>query len=184
MNGLGLQTVEATTSPVVRELSAHEAGFAQPGSKSALKRISERHHALARSLAAGLTNTECSIVTGYAPGTITLLKRDPAFIELIHGYRQLKADVVRDLGQRLVGVATDALDVIRDRLEEKPEDFSNGQLMELTKLGADRTGFGPTETQTVNVNTNLAVRLEAARKRVTQTVVDVVATEVPNDNAA
>jgi hypothetical protein len=37
--------------------------------------------------------------------------------------------------------------------------------MEITKLGADRTGFGPQSSQ-LNVNVDLSGRLEAARKRV------------------
>src|SRR5262245_47529587 len=45
----------------------------------ALKRITERHHALARCLATGMSATEASIVTGYSPSRISILKDDPAF---------------------------------------------------------------------------------------------------------
>lgn len=134
-------------------------------SLSPVKRISDRHHALARCIASGVTDFEASVVTGYCLGRIRGLKQDPAFKELVTFYRGAVIEKFADLHERLAGLAVDAADLLRDRMEDSPEEISTGQLTELVKMGADRTGHGPSNT-TVNVNIGLASRLEAARKRV------------------
>lgn len=139
----------------------------------AIKRISERHHALARSLAGGMAPSEAGIVCGYSASRVSILQDDPAFKELLHFYREDVTAQYRDLHTRLSGLALDAADELAGRLEDSPEDLSVGQLMELTKMGADRTGFGPQSSSTnLNVNVDLAGRLEAARKRVRERVID------------
>lgn len=140
---------------------------------AAVKRLSERHHALARNLAGGMAPSEAAIVCGYSLSRVSILQDDPAFKELLHFYREDVKGQYRDLHTRLAGIAADALDVLQDRLEEQPEDLSVGQLIELSKMGADRTGFGPQTSQTnLNVNIDLASRLEAARKRVRERVIE------------
>jgi len=161
---------------VVRELEPAdlEALVTEPrGTKAPpLKRISERHHALARNLAAGMSKTDAAFITGYDVSRISILLDDPTFGELIQFYR---ADVDRtysDLHQRLAGLAVDAADVLSARLEETPEEVSIGQLIEITKMGADRTGHGPSSTQQVNVNVGIAAKLEEARKRIAARTID------------
>lgn len=149
----------------------------EKGSKApALVRLSERHHALARNLASGMSPSQAALTCGYTLSRVSILQDDPAFRELLHFYR---ADVelqYRDLHTRLSGLALDAADELANRLEEAPEDISTGQLMELTKMGADRTGFGPQSSSTnVNVNVDLAGRLEAARKRVQARTIEGIA---------
>lgn len=155
---------------VVRELEASDLVLlsAEKGSKpSAIKRLSERHHALARNLAGGMAPSEAAIVCGYSVSRVSILQDDPAFKELLVFYRADVNAQYRDLHQRLSGLAMDAAEELSVRLEEEPEKVSIGQLMEITKLGADRTGFGPqTSSTNLNVNVDLASRLEAARKRV------------------
>ena len=44
--------------------------------------------------------------------------------------------------------------------------MTTGQLLDIVKMGADRTGHGPQTTATnLNVNVDIAAKLEAARKR-------------------
>lgn len=86
--------------------------------------------------------------------------------------------VVRDIGVQAANIAKDALEELSLRLEETPETFTTNQLLEVSKFGADRSGFGPQSSSTnVNVNVDLASRLEAARRRVeerrTAVVIDV-----------
>lgn len=140
----------------------------EKGSKpSAIKRLSDRHHALARNLAAGMSESEAAIIVGLTLNRVSILKGDPAFEELLEFYRQDVTRVYRDMHEKLHGVATTALNLIEERLEDEPEKVSTSQLLEITKMGADRSGFGPATTNTnVNVNIDLAGRLEAARKRV------------------
>src|SRR5690606_34802439 len=89
--------------------------------------------------------------------------------ELLNFYRQGVVEVYRDMHERLAGVATSALDELQERLEDEPEKISVGQLIEVSKLGADRTGHGPQTSQTnLNINVGLGDRLEAARKRIAE----------------
>lgn len=135
-----------------------------------LKRLSERHHALARCLASGtMSPSDAAITCGYATSRVSILQADPAFQELLAFYRQDVNAKYLDMHGVLAGLSLDAATELRERLEGDMEaeekKISVGQLIELTKLGADRTGFGPQSSQ-VNVNVDLAGRLQAARERV------------------
>lgn len=162
------RATKALSAEITRELSqsdiallATERGI-QP---SALKRISDRHHSLARCLASGMSEAQACVVTGYTAGRISILKGDPAFEELISFYRDDKAGAVLDLQDRMTSLALDATAEIQDRLELNPDSFEIDSLTDIVKLTADRTGNGPKSTQ-VNVNVNLGDRMKAARQRV------------------
>lgn len=153
---------------VVRELEPNDLILLdrEKGSRpSAIKRLTERHHALARNLASGMAIHEAATLQGYSLSRVSILQGDPAFKELLEFYCEDANRPYRDLHIRLSGLALDAAEELSNRLEEEPEKVSIGQLMELTKLGADRTGHGPQSSQ-LNVNVDLSGRLEAARKRV------------------
>jgi hypothetical protein len=160
---------------VVRELDRGDLALLsqERGTKpSAVKRLTERHHALARNLASGMPIGEAAIFQGYTISRVSILQNDPAFKELLAFYREDAQRPYRDLHNRLSGLATDAAEELAARLEDdmqteevKDKKISVGQLMEIAKMGADRTGFGP-QTTALNVNVDLAGRLEAARKRV------------------
>lgn len=153
---------------VVRELDRADLVLlsTEKGSKpSAIKRLTERHHALARNIASGMPIGDAALLQGYTISRVSILQGDPAFKELLTFYREDAQRPYRDLHVRLSGLAMDAAEELSLRLEEEPEKVSIGQLMDLTKMGADRTGFGPQATN-LNVNVDLAGRLEAARKRV------------------
>lgn len=170
------RAAKPVVAEVVRALDAADVALLQEEKGSAapaIKRLSERHHALARNLAGGMSPSEAAIVCGYSLSRVSILQDDPAFRELLEFYRADVQTQYRDLHVRLSGVAADALDVLQERLEDTPEDLSVGQLIELSKLGADRTGYGPQTSQTnLNVNIDLASRLEAARKRVRERVIE------------
>lgn len=136
---------------------------------SAIKRITDRHHALARNLASGMAEGEAALVCGISLSRISILKNDPQFRELLGFYRETVTEVYKDMHEKLAGVAQTALDEIQDRLEDTPEKVSMGQLMELAKLGADRTGYGPASSSTnLNVTVDFAAKLREARARVAQ----------------
>lgn len=153
---------------VVRELDHADMVLlaVEKGSKpSAVKRLTDRHHALARNIASGMAIGDAAILQGYTISRVSILQGDPAFKELLSFYRDAAERPYRDLHVRLSGLAMDAAEELSSRLEDEPEKIPIGQLMELTKMGADRTGYGPQATN-LNVNVDLAGRLEAARKRV------------------
>lgn len=131
-----------------------------------LRRIGERHHALARALASGMPDWQASATTGYDHAYISILKADPTFRELLEFYRDKTNVQYEDMHAQLAGLSFDAIVELRHRLEEQPEKLRSEELKELIRLGADRTGFGPSSRQEVNVNVGLAERLERARQRV------------------
>lgn len=161
---------------LVRELVPADlqmAATANRGSVApAIKRISERHHALARNLASGMKKEEAAFITGYDISRVSILLADPTFSELVEFYRREVTATYLDLHERLSGLAKDAADELSQRLEQDPDSISVGQLIEITKMGADRTGHGPSSTTQVNVNVGLAARLEEARRRVASRTIE------------
>lgn len=174
---------------VVRELGAEDLALLQMERgvtpRPLIQRITERHHSLARCLASGMKNWEAAIVTGYTKEYIGIMKGDPTFKDLIHFYSQHVDAQYADLHKRLAGIAVDAADLLRDRMEEEPDKISTGQLVELTKMGADRTGHGPASTSTqLNIHVNMADRLKAARERVAQAkVIEGMAVDIEGGSA-
>lgn len=140
----------------------------EKGSKTTpLKRLSERHHSLAKAIASGMKPGEAGIVFGYSASRVSILQADPSFKELVKFYSEQKDAQYVEMHERLAGLSVDALEELRQRLEDDPEQFSNGLLLDLVTKLADRTGHGPSSSSTqVNVNVNLAGRLQAARERV------------------
>lgn len=164
------RATKVINAEVVRELTqsdlallATERGI-QP---THLKRITDRHHALARCLATGMSATEACLVTGYTPSRVSVLRGDPSFEELIAFYQGDKAKPVLDLQDRMTSLALDATAELQERLELDPDKVSTDQLLDTIKLTADRTGHGPQSKNTnFNVNVNLGDRMKAARERV------------------
>lgn len=169
------RTAKPLSAVLVRELDEADLALldTERGIKAPpLKRLSERHHALARCLASGTMSVgEAAINCGYTLSRVSILQADPAFQELVHFYRQDVNSKYLDMHGILAGLSIDAAMELRERLEADAEadekKLTVTALIELTKLGADRTGFGPQSSQ-LNVNVDLAGRLEAARKRVAQ----------------
>lgn len=132
---------------------------------SPLKRISERHHALARLLAAGTSQADACIVTGYDPSRVSILCDDPSFKELLDFYRRQVDAEYLGMHAQLAGLGADALAELRRRLEENPEDIGFASLLEVVTKVADRTGHGAQTKTEVNVTVGLADRMKAAREK-------------------
>jgi hypothetical protein len=136
---------------------------------ASVTKIKQTHHALARLVAEGRRNEEISQIMGYSPSYISSLKNDPAFKNLVDYYSGMVDGVYENvqvsLHERLTSISMVAAEELLDRVTTEPEKFTNEELDKLIKTTADRTGFGPKATQ-VNVNVNLAQRLEAGRRRV------------------
>lgn len=163
----GRALVEVETH-VVRELAREDlkALDQEKGSKpQRIKRVSERHHALAKFLALGMSAVEASVQTGYSMSHISILQRDPTFINLMTFYRDHETSIFRDGRDRLNTLFLDAASEMQRRLDKRPSSLGNGTLMDIIKTGADRTGLGPSTTN-VHVNIGLAQRLENARRRI------------------
>ncbi len=131
-----------------------------------LKRLTERHHELARCVAKGLKHWECASITGYGISRISILCSDPTFKELVTFYSDNVDMEFLDSQAQMAGLKKDAIIELRERLEDDPVAFSKTQLLEIiTKMG-DRTGDGPVTKSDVHVHIDVAKRLETARKRI------------------
>lgn len=160
------------TATVLRHITPEDLAALAEGPRGTIVsgeivKLRDRHHALARCLAGGMSEMDAGIVTGYLPSRISVLKADPSFQELLAFYRSHTDDVYRNLHSKMAGLAEDVVVELRDRFEDNPGDFDNEELRELLKLTADRVGHGPSsKTTNVNVNVDLAARLGEARERV------------------
>ena len=161
---LGLEVTAPFRAEVDREIGELD-GLPAAETRTPLKRLRDRHHALARALASGMPHGEAALTVGLTPGTVSALLADPSFKELLTFYRADTARVYRNMHEGLAGVARDAVEIIAERLEEAPEKLTVSQLLEIAKMGADRTGHGPKSSQDVNVTIGLADRMAAARDR-------------------
>lgn len=154
----------------VRELG--EADFAllasERGVKApSIKRLRDRHHALARCLAQGMKPAEASAVTGYDVSRISILQSDPSFKELLGHYRIVENSLAADFQDRATLLTLTAMDTLQEAAEN--DELTVGQALEIAKTFADRTGHAPVQkVQQTNINLDLGSRLASARARVEQ----------------
>lgn len=144
------------SAEVVRELTTADLVVREAisvGAKApSIKSLRATHHKLAQVLAMGFSDAEASANTGYSPSRISILKGDPTFKELMAFYGEARKEIFVDVQQRMAGFAVSAVEVLQERLEDKPESFSNKDLNSLIKTTADRGGHSPinrSETRTV-----------------------------------
>jgi len=185
--GLGLRTVGRAgklTFAASGELSAQdlEALTSDKGTTATpLIKLRERHHALALGLASGMSPGECSAVYGYSGSRISVLQSDTAFKELVIHYRGEVKDRYLTGHQAMADLQLDAAEELRERMEDKPDTFSHGQLLEIMKVSADRTGLGPSSQTNVDVRIGLGDRMQKAQDRVSAakaTMIDVTPKDV------
>lgn len=108
---------------------------------------------------------EAALATGLTPTRVSQLKADPTFMDLVEHVRLEVEGQFMGIHEKLAAVAEEGLDVLAERLEETPEDFTTGELITVVKMGADRTGHGPSRQETKNINFNFGDRLDEARRR-------------------
>lgn len=165
------RAAQPLVAEVVRELTEDDLASTQLEGRAkteGIRSLRDRHHALAKALVDGIGETEAGIICGYTPSRVSILKADKTFQELMSFYRLDKAAGYREMHEKLAGLGSDAVDEITERLENEPEEISMGQLLEISKLALDRSGFGPQSSVQVNHKVGLADKLELARKRALQ----------------
>lgn len=172
--------VRALTVEDLKRLPDGDRGF----ERSTLKKLTERHHALARAVASGMKDWEAGAVAGYAESTVKILKNDPSFKELVNRYAAERDLQFRHVHEQMAALSKDVVDSIHDDLEN--DKLSPGQKIEVAKLTLDRTGFGPQTTSTHNHNftIDVAKRAEAARKRLEERQMIDITPEAEKDDAA
>lgn len=131
-----------------------------------IKMLRERHHALARCLAAGMSPGEASVITGYDPSRISVLKQDVAFQALVADYRSMGDGISADFVQRTQVLSLTVVNRLQEIAEDDEQVLSPATLLEIGKFAADRTGNAPVQKNVnLNVNADLGSKLDAARRR-------------------
>ena len=169
---LGLRTTGRAAKPLVAEvlrevsdadlLALQEEAAVKP---QPIKKLRQRHHALAKALADGIPDGEAGMLCGYTASHVSILKADPSFKDLLKFYGEKKDERYLELHDKIAALGEDAVDEITDRLESDAESFSVGQLLEVSKMALDRSGHGPQTSTNVNVNVGLADKLAQGRQR-------------------
>lgn len=139
--------------------------------KTELKSLSDKHHRIARAVAAGLSNIDVAAVCGITANRVAMLKADPTFIELCGHFRGIvTADYIQSADSYLEVLLANKLKaevMLGDKLDaaiDGDEVLPTRDLMAISRDAADRTGHGKVQTN-MNVNVDFAAKLEAARKR-------------------
>lgn len=120
-------------------------------SKRPLERARHTHHLAARLLAEGRKVYEVAEISGYTPQRISDLQNDPTFQELVEHYKAQTEAKWMNVHERLATLGIAMTEEIQQRLDEKPEGFSNEELRKWTETLLDRSGNGPSATRNVNV---------------------------------
>lgn len=136
-----------------------------------LQTLRDTHHRVARAVAAGLPNGEIATLCGISYNRVSILKGDPAFMELVAHYRAIvTAEFVRSVDSYME-VATSNMLKAEVMLAEKLDKAIDGDetlptkdLLAISRDAADRFGYGKMQ-KNLNVNVDFAAQLEAARKR-------------------
>ena len=129
------------------------------------KKLRYKHHALARSLAAGMQESAAAAITGFAPVTVSILKQDPAFAELLRFYASEEGKGFDQVRAQILGVGLQFVEEIQRRVTETPEEVTMKDLRETGGMLLDRAGVGPAQSSThdVHIHTGLADAIKASR---------------------
>jgi len=151
-------------------LSAEPITLATKGRpKGGVAQIRERHHALAKLVAAGVTYAQAGRLVGMTGPGVEAWAKNPANAELIaqYGDQGLTATVDSFLQARFEVMAETSYLArlkIRDQVRDAIEDGAEIPLDKLVRVAADcddRTGLGRQETH-VNMNVDFGTRLAKA----------------------
>jgi hypothetical protein len=134
----GIEVVGALVAQDLEELNSPA-----PGPQQALSKVRDAHHSLARYVALGLKDVQIAAMTGYTQPYISTIKNDPAFKELVTFYRNHEGEEFADMQERIRLMTADTLQEIRGRLEgDDVASIPMSTLVELAKVGLDRSGYG------------------------------------------
>ena len=101
---------------------------------SGLQHIRHSHHRLAQLVAQGRPAAEISLITGYAPVYISILKGDPSFKELVAHYSEEREAVFVDVLERMTALGLSTLEELQARLADAPEKWTKRELMDMAEL--------------------------------------------------
>jgi len=135
-----------------------------------IQSLRDNHHRVARAVASGMANTEVAATCGVSYNRVSTLKADPAFAELVAHYRAVITAEWASQDTVIEFMRTNALKaqaMLSDKLDdaaERNEFLPTRDLVAISELGFDRTGYGKVN-KNINVNVDFAAQLEKARAR-------------------
>lgn len=129
-------------------------------------KLRDHHHRLARLVAAGFKTGEIMERTGVSYSRLSVMRKDPAFIELIAKYKE-KVDAAFEREQDIFyQVATSnmlkAEVMLAEKLETAEEEgvpLPTRDLIAISRDAADRFGYGK-RNMNLNINVDFAAQLE------------------------
>lgn len=141
-------TIEGALDPedlaVAVRLRDNRQNALAPTSGEQVKRVSERHHSVARLVASGMKQSLVATISGYSQSYLSTLLGSPAMDELIGHYRSKHENAEEIMTEKLRTASDGALLKLMEKLDD--DELSENGLLSLAKLGLDRTGHGPTST--------------------------------------
>jgi hypothetical protein len=135
-----------------------------------LQSLRDNHHRVARAVASGMANAEVAATCGVSVNRVSMLKADPAFSDLVAHYRAVITAEWASQDTVIEFMRTNALKaqaMLSDKLDdaaERNEFLPTRDLVAISELGFDRTGYGKVN-KNINVNVDFAAQLEKARAR-------------------
>jgi hypothetical protein len=155
--------------PLVREdLGVLKAQRVAPRSKI----FRDTHHRLARLIASGLPYAEILRITGYSYQRLSTLKLDPAFQELVSGYRDKATDAWVNSQDEFYETSTSnmlraerQIEEHLDLAEESGELVPLKSLLAITSDRADRFGYPKKKEINSNHTIDFAKRIESVMAR-------------------
>jgi hypothetical protein len=129
------------------------------------KKLRYKHHSLARALASGMQERAAAAVTGFAPVTVSILKKDPAFAELVKFYATEEGKGFDQVRAQLLGVGQRFVEEMDRRVREAPDELTMRDLRESSTVLLDRAGFGAAQSSVhdIHIHAGLASALQASR---------------------
>lgn len=131
----------------------------RPTRRRNLKQVRHSHHQLARLLATGVPHEEASLITGYSPTYISVIKDDPTFVGLIDYYDTQREQIFVDVIERMRTLGLSTLDELQHRLDEEPDEWSRRELMEMAELMLVKPAAARTPLQVTAAAAPVAVNI-------------------------
>lgn len=133
----------------------------------------DNHHRVARLCAAGLPPSEVAARSGLTTTRVSQLRGDPAFEELVTGYREKVTEAFVESAEAFYEVATSnmlkAEVMLSDKIDaaiDSGEHLPTKDLLAISRDAADRFGFPKQKvSQNTNLNVDFATMLEKAAAR-------------------
>lgn len=136
-----------------------------------LKSIRHRHHRLAQLLITGTSPELAAQLCNYNIGSVYLLQKDPAFIELMSYYSARREEEFDEFNSVAASLSVSMVHRLGELLDTQPEKLSPTILLDAIRTLADRSGHAPVSRNiTAQVDArDIGSRLSSAQRRLDET---------------